>query len=71
MKKTLNAKIKGNVIILPKEVHLPDGTEVEINLPAKVRLLRHAGVWKDKDDLKDIEKIIYDNRTVSDKEVNL
>ena len=71
MKKTLNGKIKGNTVILPEDIHLPDGPEVEINLPAKVRLLRHAGVWKNRDDLKDIEKTIYESRMVSDKEVSL
>ena len=71
MKKTLNGKVKGNTVVLPEDLHLPDGTEVEVNLPAKVRLLRHAGIWKNREDLKDIEKIIYESRIISDKEVPL
>jgi hypothetical protein len=64
MPKAVKGVVKGDVIVPDEPSAFPEGTEVTINLPSNLRLLKHAGVWRN---LKDLDKLvaeIYDNRTV-------
>ena len=64
MSKTIKGIIKGNVIILEDSTILPEGTEVVINLPPNLCLLKHAGVWRDLDGLDELVEEIYKTRTI-------
>ena len=69
MPKVIKGVIKGKTIVLKKPIDLPEGTEVTMNFTPKIRLLRHAGVWKNCNDLDGIIKEIYESRTFSKKEM--
>jgi hypothetical protein len=40
--KRLKGTVKNNVVVLEEGVHLPDGTEVDVVLPARRRKLKEA-----------------------------
>ncbi|MEO0095346.1 MAG: hypothetical protein ABIL66_05580 [candidate division WOR-3 bacterium] len=64
MEKVIKGIVKDKKIILEKPVGLPDGSEVGVILISKYRILRHAGVWKDRKDIDDLLKEIYAARSV-------
>jgi len=59
MAKVIKGVVKGNVIVPEEPLSLPEGTRVTINLPSKLCLLRHAGVWRYRDDLDRVIEEIY------------
>ena len=63
------AVLKGIVIngkiVLKEPLVLPEGVEVEIIPPAKYRILKHAGIWKNLDNVDMLIKEIYDSRTIA------
>ena len=40
--KRFNGTVRNNVVVLEEGVHLPDGTEVDVVLPARRRKLKEA-----------------------------
>ena len=64
MLKTIRGVVEGDVVV-PEEP-VPEGTlGVEtINLPTKLRLLRHAGVWRNLEGLDELVGEIYRTRAI-------
>lgn len=63
MPKTIQGIVKGDVIVPEDSTALPEGTEVVINLPPSLCLLKHAGVWSDLEGLDEVVEEIYRTRT--------
>ena len=70
MPKPVRGVVKGNVIIPVEPSVLPEGAEVMINLPPNLCLLKHAGVWRDLEDLDNVVAEIYGNRTAKEEPVS-
>jgi len=62
MLKTIKGVVEGNVIV-PEE-SVPEGAVVTINLPTSLRLLRHAGVWRNLKGLDELVEEIYRTRAI-------
>jgi len=62
MLKTIRGVVEGDVVV-PEEP-VPEGTVVTINLPTKLRLLRHAGVWRNLEGLEELVGEIYRTRAI-------
>lgn len=69
MSKGIKGVVSNGKIVLKEPLTLPEGMEVEIIPPAKYRLLKHAGIWKDRKDIDTMIKEIYDSRIISFREV--
>jgi predicted DNA-binding antitoxin AbrB/MazE fold protein len=63
MSKTIKGVVEGNVIVPKGPAVLPEGTEVTINVPTNIRLVKHVGVWRNLEGLDELTKEIYKNRT--------
>ena len=70
MPKAVKGVVKGNVVVPEEPFALPEGAEVMINLPPNLCLLKHAGVWRDLEDLDTLVAEIYANRTVKEEPVS-
>ena len=68
MLKAIKGVVEGNVVV-PEE-SVPEGAVVTINLPTNLRLLRHAGVWRNLEGLDELIGEIYRTRAIK-KEVPL
>jgi hypothetical protein len=64
MLKTIKGVVEGKVVVPEEPAVLPEGIVVTINLPTNLRLLRHAGVWRNLEGLDDIVGEIYRTRAV-------
>lgn len=64
MERVIKGIVKDKKIILKKPVGLPDGSEVGVILISKYRILRHAGVWKNRKDIDTLLKEIYATRSI-------
>ncbi len=62
MLKTIKGVVEGNVVVLEEPV--PEGTVVTINLPTNLRLLRHAGVWRNLEGIDELIGEIYRTRAI-------
>jgi hypothetical protein len=62
MLKTIKGVVEGNVVV-PEEP-VPEGTVVTINLPTNLRLLRHAGVWRNLEGIDELIGEIYRTRAI-------
>ncbi|MDI6886176.1 MAG: hypothetical protein QMD22_07540 [archaeon] len=62
MLKTIKGVVEGKVVV-PEEP-VPEGTVVTINLPTNLRLLRHAGAWRNLGGLDELLVEIYRTRAV-------
>jgi hypothetical protein len=60
MLKTIKGVVEGKVVV-PEEP-VPEGAVVTINLPPNLRLLRHAGVWRNLEGLDELVVEIYRTR---------
>lgn len=70
MPKPMKGVVKGNVIVPEEPFVLPEGAEVVINLPPNLCLLKHAGIWRDLEDLDRLVAEIYESRTVKEEPVS-
>ena len=64
MLKTIKGVVEGNVVVPERPAILPEGAEVTINLPPNLRLLRHAGVWRNIKGLDELVEEIYRTRAI-------
>jgi hypothetical protein len=64
MSRAIKGVVRGNVIVPDEPFALPEGAEVMIDFPSNLSLLKHAGVWRDLDDLDKLVAEIYESRTV-------
>ncbi len=62
MLKTIKGVVEGEVVV-PEEP-VPEGTVVTINLPTTLRLLRHAGVWRNLEGIDELVGEIYRTRAI-------
>ena len=62
MLKAIKGVVEGNVVV-PEE-SVPEGAVVTINLPTNLRLLRHAGVWRNLEGLDELIGEIYRTRAI-------
>jgi len=62
MLKTIKGVVEGNVVV-PEEP-VPEGTVVTINLPTNLRLLIHAGVWRNLEGIDELIEEIYRTRAI-------
>jgi len=62
MLKAIKGVVEGNVVV-PEEP-VPEGAVVTINLPTNLRLLRHAGVWRNLEGLDELIGEIYRTRAI-------
>ncbi len=65
MSKAIKGAVEGNVVVPEESAILPEGAEVTINLPSNLRLLRHAGVWRNIEGLDELVEEIYRTRAIS------
>lgn len=70
MLKTIKGVVEGNVVVPEEPATLPEGAVVTINLPTNLRLLRHAGVWRNLEGLDELVEEIYRTRAIK-KEIPL
>jgi len=66
MPRLVKGVVKGNVIVPEEPSAFLEGAEVMINLPPNLCLLKHAGVWRNLQDLDKLVAEIYENRTVKE-----
>lgn len=73
MKKTYKGIVQGNIIVLEEPINLPDQSEVMVTVtPRKKEIHKAFGVWKERTDLDELIKEIYENRKRNlGREVNL
>ena len=70
MPKPVRGVVKGNVVVPEEPFVLPEGAEVVISLPPGLCLLKHAGVWRDLENLDNLVAQIYGNRTAREQPVS-
>ena len=67
MSKTIKGVVERNVIVPEEPAILPEGSEVTINLPTNIRLVKHVGVWRNIEGLDELTRENYKNRTIKRK----